>query len=97
MNDDELNSELIRLMNVTAEALVKKHNLRAADGIVYCWECHNRAALMPSLHCPFCLAAKRGFRERHDDDEKEHLARVASGKLRLRDVPKDWNDPERDE
>lgn len=26
------------------------------DGTVICWECRAREALIPSLHCPTCLA-----------------------------------------
>lgn len=41
---------------VTAEALIKKHNLRTEYGEVMCWNCRGRVALMPHLHCRECFA-----------------------------------------
>jgi hypothetical protein len=40
----------------SARALAVQHNLVCTDGSIICWACRKRAALMPSLHCPACLA-----------------------------------------
>ncbi len=42
--------------DAVARGLARRHNLVAEDGTVWCWECKREAALMPSLHCPPCLA-----------------------------------------
>ncbi len=42
-------------MMATARNLARRHNLER-DGTIWCWNCSQRAALMPSLHCPVCLA-----------------------------------------
>ena len=38
-----------------AHQLARRHRLEA-DGVVWCWSCSQRPALMPSLHCQPCLA-----------------------------------------
>jgi hypothetical protein len=38
----------------TARAMAKKHKL-CRDGVIWCWNCSEKAALMPSLHCGKCL------------------------------------------
>lgn len=40
----------------TPRSLAKKNKLER-DGMIYCWNCAERPALMPSLHCHLCLAA----------------------------------------
>lgn len=40
----------------TARSLASKHGLER-DGVIVCWNCEKYPALMPSLHCPVCLAA----------------------------------------
>lgn len=40
-----------------ARALARRNNLVCNDGSIVCWECTDRLALLPSLHCPVCLAA----------------------------------------
>ncbi len=40
---------------LTAYALAA-HNKLVVDDVIWCWNCSKRAALMPSLHCPDCLA-----------------------------------------
>jgi hypothetical protein len=42
-------------MTDIAYSIARKHKLEA-DGTIWCWNCSSRAALMPSLHCPTCLA-----------------------------------------
>lgn len=96
MKPEELDSGIAQFMNVTAAALAKKHNLICTDGTIVCWECRKRVALMPSLHCHLCLSAKRGYYTQRDEREREHVENIASGKVRPIDVPKDWNDPEKD-
>lgn len=32
-----------------------RNNLVCDNGQVICWECRQRLALIPSLHCPLCL------------------------------------------
>jgi hypothetical protein len=39
----------------TAYGLARQHGL-LSDGVIYCWACSQKPALMPSLHCPRCLA-----------------------------------------
>lgn len=39
-----------------AIAQAKMHGLVRADGLIDCWDCRKRLALLPSLHCPMCLA-----------------------------------------
>lgn len=43
-------------MLATAYSLAKKNNLEH-DGTIWCWNCSERSALMPSLHCHVCLTA----------------------------------------
>ncbi len=38
-----------------AMGLARRHNLVCDNGEVVCWECRERLALMPSLHCGSCL------------------------------------------
>lgn len=40
----------------TARSLARKMKLEW-DGVIHCWDCRQRPALMPSLHCHLCLAA----------------------------------------
>lgn len=40
----------------TAHALARKHKLER-DGTIWCWNCSEKPALMPSLHCHVCLTA----------------------------------------
>lgn len=50
---------LTRLLADTFEVArhyARKHNLVCEDGTVVCWDCRKREALLPSLHCPLCLA-----------------------------------------
>lgn len=42
-------------MEEIAHHLARRHKLEA-EGTIWCWSCSQRAALMPSLHCPSCLA-----------------------------------------
>lgn len=51
----ELDTALTQRILATAYQLARKHGLEAADTI-WCWNCSERPALMPSLHCPQCLA-----------------------------------------
>jgi Zn finger protein HypA/HybF involved in hydrogenase expression len=44
------------LIESTAIGLARTHRLEV-EGTIWCWNCSERAALMPSLHCPQCLAA----------------------------------------
>jgi hypothetical protein len=39
-----------------ARSLALQHNLVCTDSSILCWACRKRAALIPSLHCPACLA-----------------------------------------
>lgn len=39
-----------------ARSLARRHNLVCDDGQIICWECKRTEALLPSLHCPVCLA-----------------------------------------
>lgn len=39
-----------------AISLARKNRL-LIDGVIWCWHCGNKPALMPSLACPHCLAA----------------------------------------
>lgn len=39
----------------TALALARKERLER-DGVIFCWTCSRRPALLPSLACPLCLA-----------------------------------------
>lgn len=39
-----------------AIGLARQHKLEV-DGTIWCWNCSQKPALMPSLHCPQCLAA----------------------------------------
>lgn len=43
-----------------ARALARKNKLVCDDGTIVCWECGQREALLPQLHCGVCLdIAKR--------------------------------------
>lgn len=39
-----------------ARSLARRHNLVCDNGAIVCWECKQHEALLPSLHCPKCLA-----------------------------------------
>lgn len=39
-----------------ARALARRHNLVCNDGSIVCWDCKRVESLLPSLHCPRCLA-----------------------------------------
>jgi len=39
-----------------ARSLARRNNLVCDDGTVVCWDCRRVEALLPSLHCPRCLA-----------------------------------------
>jgi hypothetical protein len=41
-----------------ARALAAKHRLVDENGVVWCWQCSERLALIPSLHCGLCLGAQ---------------------------------------
>ncbi len=49
-------TELPNLMIEIAITRAKRERLEH-DGIIWCWACSERKALMPSLHCHVCLAA----------------------------------------
>jgi hypothetical protein len=51
----ELGEDIQARLLDTAYSLAKKNKLEA-DGTIWCWNCSKRAALIPSLHCPTCLA-----------------------------------------
>lgn len=51
----ELKATVEQQILETAYSLAKKNKL-LVDDVIWCWNCSNRAALMPSLHCPTCLA-----------------------------------------
>lgn len=38
----------------TAYGLARRHRLEAG-GVIYCWNCNQNPALIPSLHCAVCL------------------------------------------
>ena len=38
------------------EFLIREHGLRSETGVVVCWKCRYRPALMPQLHCSHCLS-----------------------------------------
>lgn len=57
MNDLELADAIATHVNATAAGLARKHNLVCDDGTIVCWDCREREALMPSLHCGGCLGA----------------------------------------
>jgi len=44
------------------EHLIRKHHLRDERGVVMCWFCKYRPALLPSLACQGCLDTRRGKR-----------------------------------
>lgn len=44
-----------QLVKDVAIGLARKHRL-VVDGVLWCWNCGHKPALMPSLHCPHCLA-----------------------------------------
>lgn len=44
----------------TARGLARRHELIDDTGLIWCWFCDKRPALLPSLHCPSCLAAAWG-------------------------------------
>lgn len=64
----------------TARNLARRNRLVDDNGTVWCWECNAREALLPSLHCPVCLAAswrRKGIvnpqcvnRSQTDDDRR---------------------------
>lgn len=64
-----------------AKTLAVKHNLVCENGQIVCWECRDREALIPSLHCPGCLQMKRSARERRLELEQkvtaDHYKRVS--------------------
>lgn len=45
------------LIEETARAMARRHNLVCETGEIVCWECRERLALLPSLHCGACLGA----------------------------------------
>jgi hypothetical protein len=45
------------VMEELARRLAARDRL-LVDGVIWCWNCGAKAALMPSLHCPQCLAAE---------------------------------------
>ena len=53
---EQLSAEILEKIHGMAINLARKHNLEH-DGTIWCWNCSQRPALMPSLHCPVCLAA----------------------------------------
>lgn len=42
----------------TAKSLARQHRLVRDDGTISCWQCREREALLPSLHCSICLEAQ---------------------------------------
>lgn len=64
-----------------ARTLAVKHNLVCDNGQIICWECREREALLPSLHCPGCLKMKLDSRERRAELERkvtdDHYKRVS--------------------
>jgi hypothetical protein len=52
---ESLEDAMVAVVIATAYALARHHKLEHA-GVIYCWNCSQRPALMPSLHCPPCLA-----------------------------------------
>ncbi len=50
-----LAATLADAVHATAISLARQHKLESG-GVIYCWNCSQRPALMPSLHCPPCLA-----------------------------------------
>lgn len=61
-------------MNALARTIAQKNGLVQTDGSIVCWECRAKPALLPSLHCPHCLHAKRVVRERRLELERGVLA-----------------------
>lgn len=58
MNAPELaGAGLDAVIEETARAYAKRHNLIGTDGHLWCWSCVERHALLPSLHCGLCLGA----------------------------------------
>jgi hypothetical protein len=54
---DSIGKDTQALLVESALAQAKKNNLVCDDGTIICWDCKKREALLPSLHCPLCLAA----------------------------------------
>ena len=52
---------LVEAMTDVAKQLARKHGLVRSDGVIVCWRCETRPALMPSLHCAQCLQAHRDW------------------------------------
>lgn len=53
---EALSVSLEATVDAVAFSLARKHRLEA-DGVIWCWNCSKAPALMPSLHCPHCLAS----------------------------------------
>ena len=54
-----MSSSLFRVLGdgiSAAHDMARKHRL-PRDGVIWCWNCSDKPALMPSLHCDRCLAA----------------------------------------
>ncbi len=50
-----LGSDTNAVLVAMARNLAQRHNLIDRDGIVWCWNCKQQKALLPSLHCARCL------------------------------------------
>lgn len=70
----ELEPVIRARLNALAQAIAIRNNLVEDDGTIICWECRKKPALLPSLHCPHCLHAKRVVRERRLELERGVLA-----------------------
>lgn len=74
-------------LDAHARAQAIRNNLVCEDGTCVCWNCKRVEALLPSLHCPRCLAdawQRLGIIEpqceqrEQTEDDKSQLARKES-------------------
>lgn len=59
MNITQAGKDMVAAMHEVARDLARKHDLVSEQGVIICWNCRDADALMPSLHCPACLAKAR--------------------------------------
>lgn len=58
MSDETIEvRQAIAVSEATAFGLARRNHLVGDNGTVTCWNCGERDALIPSLHCGLCLRA----------------------------------------
>lgn len=61
MSDEALTvGSMVKGTDELALSLARKHKLADGAGLIWCWSCGAREALIPSLHCGGCLGAYYG-------------------------------------